>query len=105
MVLHEGLTIESSKLPVLDPFSDICPLMVVALHIEALSLASLFLEELDSFRGITYESEAEESGWEVENDSDRELEGDSENNSDNILQYLLYHIQSFKKPYTKIIIS
>ena len=40
-------------------------------------------EELDSFRNVRYESEAEESKWDVEDDSKRELEGNSENNSDN----------------------
>ena len=50
---------------------------------ETLSLASSFPEELDSFRNVTYESEAEESKWDVEGDWDRKLEDDSENNSDN----------------------
>ena len=50
---------------------------------ETLSLASSFPEELDSFRNVTYESEAEESKWDVEGDWDRKLEGDWENNSDN----------------------
>ena len=83
--IYYAITMESSKLSVLDSFSDICPIMGVALPMKALSLASLFLEELDSFRNITHESEAEESEWEVEDDSDRELEGNSENDSDNIL--------------------
>ena len=50
---------------------------------ETLSLTSSFPEELDSFRNVTYESEAEESKWDVEGDWDRKLEDDSENNSDN----------------------
>ena len=44
------------------------------LPMETLSLASLFSEEFDSFRNVTYESE---------DHLERELEGDSENNSDN----------------------
>ena len=50
---------------------------------ETLSFTSVFPEELDSFRNVTYESEAEESKWDFEDDWDRKLEGDSENNSDN----------------------
>ena len=50
---------------------------------ETLSFTSVFPEELDSFRNVTYESEAEESKWDIEDDWDRKLEGDSENNSDN----------------------
>ena len=47
------------------------------------SLASAFPEELDSFRNVTYVSEAEESKRDVERDRERKLDGDSENNSDN----------------------
>ena len=50
---------------------------------ETLSFTSVFPEERDSFRNVTYESEAEESKWDIEDDWDRKLEGDSENNSDN----------------------
>ena len=50
---------------------------------ETLSFASSFPEELDSFRNVTYVSEAEESKRDVEGDSERKLERDSENNSDN----------------------
>ena len=81
---YYAITMGSSKLPVLDPLSDIyTPLIEVVLPMETLSLASSFPEELDSFRNVTYESEAEESRWDVEGDWDRKLEGDSENNSDN----------------------
>ena len=73
----------SNKFPVLDPFSDICPpLKEVVLPMETLSFTSVFPEELDSFRNVTYESEADESKWDVEDDWERMLEGDSENNSD-----------------------
>ena len=91
----------SSKLPVLDPFNDMCSPMEVALPMETLSLASLFPEELDSFKNITHESEVEESEWEVEDDSDRELEGDLGKDSDNVLLYLLCNIQPCKKLRTK----
>ena len=50
---------------------------------EMLSFTSVFSEELDSFRNVTYESEAEKSKWDVEDDWERKFEGDSENNSDN----------------------
>ena len=37
--IYDSITLGSSKLPVLDPFSDICPLMEVAPPMETLSLA------------------------------------------------------------------
>ena len=46
----DSVTLGSSKLPALDPFSDICPLMEVALPMETLSYASLFPQELHSYR-------------------------------------------------------
>ena len=58
----DAITMGSNKFPVLDPFSDICPpLKEVVLPMETLSFTSVFPEELDSFRNVTYESEAEES--------------------------------------------
>ena len=48
--IYDSITLESSKLPALDPFSDICLFMEVAPPIETLSLASLFPQELDSYR-------------------------------------------------------
>ena len=50
---------------------------------ETLSFASSFPKELDSFRNVTYVSNAEESKRDVKGDWERKLEGDSENNSDN----------------------
>ena len=40
--IYDSITLGSSKLPALDTFSDICPLMEVAPPMETLSLASLF---------------------------------------------------------------
>ena len=48
--IYDAITMGSNKVPVPDPFSDICPLPM-----ETLSLASPFPEELDSFRNVTYE--------------------------------------------------
>lgn len=73
--IYDAIRLGSSKLPALDPFNDICPLMEVVSPTETLSLASLFPEELDSYRKVTDESEAEESEWEID--------GDAENDSDN----------------------
>ena len=50
---------------------------------ETLSFTLMFPEGLDSFRNVTYESEAEEWKWDVEDDWERKFEGNSENNSDN----------------------
>ena len=74
--IYVAVTMTSSKRPV-------CPLMEVVLPMETLSIASLFAEDFDSFRSVTYESEAEESEWDVEDDSEREPECGSKNNSDN----------------------
>ena len=49
---------------------------------ETLSFTSVFPEELDSCRNVTYESEAEESKRDAEDDWETKFEGDSENNSD-----------------------
>ena len=82
--IYDAIAMRSNRFPVLDTFSNICPpLKEVVLPMETLSLASSFPEELDSFRNVTYESEAEESKRDVEGDCERKLEGDSENNSDN----------------------
>ena len=61
----------SKKHPVLDPFRDINPIM------ETLSLPCMIPEQLDSSRNVTYTSK-------LEDDSERELEGDSGNDFDNV---------------------
>ena len=48
--IYDSVTLGSSKLPALDPLSDICPLMEDAPPMETLSLASLFPKELNSYR-------------------------------------------------------
>ena len=48
--IYDSVTLGSSKLPALDPFSDICPLMEDAPPMETRSLASLFPKELNSYR-------------------------------------------------------
>ena len=45
--IYDSITLGSSKLSALDPFSDICLLMEVAPPMETLSLASLFPKELN----------------------------------------------------------
>ena len=51
-----------SKLPVLDPFNDICPLVDASLPKETLSLASLFPQEFEPYRTkITDEIDNDES--------------------------------------------
>ena len=48
--IYDSIKLGSSKLPALDPFSNICPLMEVAPPMETLSLTSLFSKELDSYQ-------------------------------------------------------
>ena len=67
--IYDAITMQSNRLPVLDPFSDICPpLKEAVLPMETLSLTSSFPEELDSFRNVTYVREVEESKLDVEGD-------------------------------------
>ena len=60
--IYDSITLGSSKLTALDPFSNICPLMEVAPPMKTLSLASLFSQELDSYQ------------WRVDDVSDNESE-------------------------------
>ena len=67
--IYDSITLGSSKLPALDPFSHICPLMEVAPPMETLSLAFLFPKELDSYQWrVDYISD-NESEWECDNDA------------------------------------
>ena len=58
-----------SKLPALDPFSDMCPLIEVSPPMETLSLASLFPKELDSYRRRVDDVGHDESEWECNDDT------------------------------------
>ena len=64
----------SSKLPTLDPFDDIYPLMGVIPEREALSLASLLPKELESYKRSLREDEndiaSDDSEWEADVDED-----------------------------------
>ena len=74
-----------SKLPVLDPFNDIYPLVDASLPKETLSLASLFPQELESYRmKITYEINDDESEWEVDDEAedDTRTDDDDDENDD-----------------------
>ena len=66
--IYDSITLGSSKLSALDPFSDICPLMEVAPPMEALSLASLIQQELDSYRLRVDDVSDDESEWECSDD-------------------------------------
>ena len=68
-----------SKLPVLDPFNDICPLVDASLPKETLSLASLFPQELESYRTkITDEIDDDESEWEVDDEAEEDTRTDDD---------------------------
>ena len=74
-----------SKLPVLDPFNDICPLMEVIPPKEILSLPFLFPQELESYKTkAADETDENESEWEVDgadedSDTDDEYDHDVRN--------------------------
>ena len=65
-----------SKLPVLDPFNDICPLVDVSLPKETLSL---FPQELESYRTkITDDIDDDESEWEVDDEAEEDTRTDDD---------------------------
>ena len=75
-----------SKLPVLDPFNDICPLVDASLPKDTLYLASFFPQELESYRTkITYEIGDDESEREVDDEAEdtRTDDGNDENDDRN----------------------
>ena len=55
--IFEAIKLDSSGLPSLDPFEDICPLIESLQLRENLSLSTIFPEELDCFRKKIQESE------------------------------------------------
>ena len=62
-----------SKLPVLNPFNDICPLVDASLPKETLSLTFLFPQELESYRTkIRDEIDDDESEWEVDDEAEED---------------------------------
>ena len=67
--IYDSITLGSSKLPALDPFRDICPLMEVAPPMETMILASLFPKELDSDRWRVDNVNDDESEWACNDDT------------------------------------
>ena len=67
-----------SKFPVLDPFNDICPLVDASLPKETLSLASLFPQELESYRTKIDEIDDDESEWEVDDEAEEDTRTDDD---------------------------
>ena len=65
--IYNDITLGSSKLPLLDPFSNICPLMDVSQPMEKVSLASLFPQDLYQWRAKDG-NEDESSEWEEDNE-------------------------------------
>ena len=65
--IFDAVELGLSKLPVLDQFSDIYPLMEIIPPKETLSLASLFPQELESYKTkVADEIDENESEWEVD---------------------------------------
>ena len=80
-----------SKLPVLDPFHDICPLVDASLPKETLSLASLFPQELESYRTkITDEIDDDESEWQVDDEAEDTRTDDDDEENDNRNAFDIY---------------
>ena len=67
--IYDSVTLGLSKLPALDPFSDVCLLMEVAPPMETLSLASLFPQELDTYRWRVDDVSNDKSEWECDDDT------------------------------------
>ena len=72
--IFDATMMGSGKLPTLDPFDDICPLMGIIPERETLSLASLLQKELESYKRLLTENENDiasyDSEWEVDVDED-----------------------------------
>ena len=76
--IFDAVELGLGKLPVLDPFNDICSLMEVNPPKEMLSLASLFPRELESYKTkVTDETDEDKSEWEVD-DADEDSNTDDE---------------------------
>ena len=67
--IYDSITLGSSKLLALDPFSDICLPMEVAPPMQTLSLTSLFPKDLNSYRWRADDVSDDESEWECDNDT------------------------------------
>ena len=67
--IYDLITLGLDKLPALDPFSDMCPLIEVAPPMETLSLISLFPQEFDSYWWRIDDVSDDESEWECNNDT------------------------------------
>ena len=79
--IFEAVELGLSKLPVLDPFN-IYPLMEVIPPKETLNLASLFPQELESYKTtVAGEIDEGESEWEVD-DADEDSDTDNEYDHD-----------------------
>ena len=80
--VFNAVELGQSKLPVLDPFNDTCPLMEVIPQKVTLSLASLFPQELESYKTkVADETDEDESEWEVD-DADEDSDTDDEYDHD-----------------------
>ena len=80
--IFNAVELELSKLPVLDPFNNICPLMEVIPPKETFSIASLFPQELESYKTkVADETGEDELEWEV-SDADEDFDTDDECNHD-----------------------
>ena len=80
--VFNAVELGQSKLPVLDPFNDTCPLMEVIPPKVTLSLASLFLQERESYKTkVADETDEDESEWEVD-DADEDSDTDDEYDHD-----------------------
>lgn len=65
--IYDAITLGSNKLPPLDPFADLCPLIEAFQPSETLSLTSLFPQELDLYRWrAADETDDESSEWECD---------------------------------------
>ena len=64
--IFDAVEVGLNKLPVLDPFNDICPLMEVIPPKETFNLASLFPHEVESYKmKVADETDEDESEWDV----------------------------------------
>ena len=67
--IFDAIQLGSGRLPPVDPFADLCPLMEVTGPRDEFSLTSLFPEELNCFRGNDdIYNDDDLSDWEADGD-------------------------------------
>ena len=83
--IFDAILLGSSQFPPLDTFNDVCSMLDNLVLNETLSLASLFPQEIDSYRGCLGDNDDEnESDWEDNDNGTKIFEQSEEGHEENI---------------------